>query len=284
MLGHKIIQTFVDKGQDVQATLRGSISDFPLNKIDFLKGIQVHEGVDAMNLPALEKLLSDLRPAAVINCIGVIKQRDEAKAAVPSIMINSLLPQVLAEWSQRWGGRVVHFSTDCVFNGQKGHYKLSDPSDAEDLYGKSKFLGEVARENALTIRTSIIGRELTHFSSLVEWFLSQQGKTVNGFTRAIYAGMTTQTMADLVLKIVTEHPEVHGLMQAASELINKYELLLLMRDAFGLDIEVKPQDEFFCDRGMISSEHLKRIGFQVPDWPAQITRMAQDPTPYHEWR
>ncbi|MGA2988810.1 MAG: sugar nucleotide-binding protein, partial [Terriglobia bacterium] len=144
---------------------------------------------------ALEATLSALRPDYVVNCVGVIKQRTEAISPIPSITINSLLPHKLAQMAARWGGRIIHFSTDCVFSGKRGWYTEEDPSDAEDLYGRSKFLGEVVVANALTLRTSIIGRELVEHRSLLDWFLAQNHKTVHGYRRVIYSGVTTNYLA-----------------------------------------------------------------------------------------
>ena len=132
------------------------------------------------------------------------------QAAIPSITINSLLPHKLADMAQTWGGRVIHFSTDCVFSGKRGGYTEQDDSDAEDLYGKSKFLGEVAAANALTLRTSIIGRELVEHRSLLDWFLAQNHKTVKGFRRVIYSGVTTNQMAEVVADIIRNHPTLCG--------------------------------------------------------------------------
>ena len=97
-----------------------------------------------MDFPRLHEILDAERPRYIVNCIGMIKQREASKAAIPSITLNSLLPHKLAEWAGEWGGRVIHFSTDCVFSGRDGGYTEASPSDAEDLYGKSKYLGEVA--------------------------------------------------------------------------------------------------------------------------------------------
>jgi dTDP-4-dehydrorhamnose reductase len=284
MLGHKIVQTMEAQGMIVSCTFRGRRSDFPATKVPFYKLVEVHEYVDATDLPELCGLLSKIKPDHVINCIGIIKQRSEANSAIPSITVNSLLPHLLAEWAQEWGGRVVHFSTDCVFSGNRGSYTVTDASDADDLYGKSKYLGEVQRSNAITIRSSIIGRELSNFASLVEWFLSQGGRTVNGYTRAMYSGMTTQTMADLVVAIVNRGSDLSGLHQVVSEKISKYELLLALRDAFRLDVTIVPSEDVMCDRSMCGSGFEKNLDFAIPSWAEQIEGMAEDKTPYGAWR
>jgi dTDP-4-dehydrorhamnose reductase len=237
-----------------------------------------------MDLSALGRTLRGITPGFIVNCVGVIKQREEAKAAVSAITLNALLPHQIAEYAREWGGRVIHFSTDCVFNGKRGCYTEDDPSDAEDLYGKSKFLGEVATENALTLRTSIIGRELANFRSLLEWFLSQKGKSVRGFTRVIYSGVTTNYLADLVCRIISEHPSLSGLYQVTSPAITKHDLLCLIRDAFRLNIEIVPDENEVSDRSMVGDRFLQATGYRSPDWPGLVAQLANDPTPYEKWR
>ena len=237
-----------------------------------------------MDLENLHLVLRGLAPEFVVNCIGVIKQREEARAAIPSITLNSLLPHKLAGWAKEWGGRVVHFSTDCVFSGLKGSYTEDDPSDAKDLYGKSKYLGEVAAENALTVRTSIIGRELSQFKSLLEWFLAQEGKTIKGFTRVIYSGITTNCLASLVADVIASRPDIHGLYQVASPPIPKHNLLLMLRDAYKLDVTIRPDALEVSDRSMIGTKFRRATGFPEPTWPDLITQLTTDPTPYPQWR
>src|ERR1017187_1035651 len=198
MLGHKMFQTLRERFPGTFCTVWEDVRKPPFDRVELLPGNDVVPGVDVTNFPALEALLSSSRPEYVVNCVGVIKQRAEAVSPIPSITINSLLPHKLAQMAARWGGRVIHFSTDCVFSGKRGGYTEEDHSDAEDLYGKTKFLGEVAVANALTLRTSIIGRELTEHRSLLNWFLAQNHKTVRGYRRVVYSGVTTNYIAGLV--------------------------------------------------------------------------------------
>src|SRR6185295_17855535 len=156
--------------------LRSCRTDARLARIPLFQGDGVIDGLDVTDEDACRRMLDARRPDVVVNCIGVIKQRDAAQDPIPSITINALLPHRLAAWLRPWNGRLIHFSTDCVFSGRRGRYREDDPSDAEDLYGKSKFLGEVRyAPHALTLRTSIIGRELFHHKSLLDWFLAQRG-------------------------------------------------------------------------------------------------------------
>jgi dTDP-4-dehydrorhamnose reductase len=182
-----------------------------------------------------------------------------------------------------WGGRVVHFSTDCVFNGHRGNYSEEDVSDAEDLYGKSKFLGEVTVANALTLRTSIIGRELTEHRSLLDWFLSQNHKTVRGYRKVIYSGVTTNHLAELVASIIQKHPGLNGLYQVASEPISKYDLLCLVREAYQLDVRIEPDDLEMSDRSMRCDRLREAIAYKCPAWPVLAHQLAEDTIPYESW-
>ena len=284
MLGHKLLQSFTEEGFSCSCTIRQSLNDPFIQNIELFKKVSVFGEVDVMDFKALESLVCELEPSWILNGIGVIKQRDTAKVAIPSIAINSLLPHLLADWASTYGGRLIHFSTDCIFDGQTGGYTEDSLSNATDLYGKSKFLGEVDAPNALTLRTSIIGRELCHFASLVEWFLSQNGKSAKGFRRAFYSGVTTNEMAKLIVRIINDRPDLSGLWHLTSPTIDKYALLLLIKEAFGLDIEVSPNDDFFMDRSMTSDRFWAETGWTQPNWPDMISEMASDPTPYDRWQ
>jgi dTDP-4-dehydrorhamnose reductase len=283
MLGHKLFQVLREAFPGTIATTRCDVTQPPLDRVALLQGTDVVSGVDVTEFEALRSRLRAWRPEVIVNCVGVIKQRDEARSAIPSITINSLLPHRLADAAAEWGGRVVHFSTDCVFNGRKGGYTESDPSDAEDLYGKSKHLGEVAAVNAVTLRTSIIGRELTEHRSLLDWFLSQNGRKVGGYTRAIYSGITTNEMANVVRYVIEDGAALSGLYQVVSEPISKYDLLGLIRDEYGLDIEIERSEREVCDRSMRGDRFVEASGWRAPSWPDMVRQMAADPTPYEQW-
>lgn len=284
MLGHKMTQTLRQRFPETACTIRGSLDDPFYSRIDLFKQGPVVENVDAMDWIALEHMLRERQPDVIVNCIGIIKQRDEANNAIPSITINSLLPHKLAATAAEWGGRVIHFSTDCVFSGKSGSYTEDSPSDAEDLYGKSKYLGEVSAANALTLRTSIIGRELSSFRSLLEWFLSQDGDTVRGFKRVYYSGVTTNHLSETVADVIERFPKLSGLYQVTSNTISKYDLLCLVRNAFGLNIEIVPDEIELSDRSMIGDRFNTATGRICPAWPELVAELADDPTPYSNWR
>jgi len=284
MLGHKIFQYLHDRKQDVSCTVRGGAEETLALAPGLFRNGNIIYRTDVLDWAALERLLILRRPGMIVNCVGVIKQREEAKAAVPSITINALLPHRLAELCRQWGGRLVHFSTDCVFSGERGNYTEEDNSDAHDLYGRTKFLGEVSASNALTLRTSIIGRELTHYQSLLEWFLGQNGRRVKGYTRAFYSGVTTNYMAELVTRIIEEFPSLSGIYHVTGVTTSKFDLLCLLRDAFGIDVEIEPDEEFFCDRSMKGSKFREATGYHCPPWNELVAQLARDITPYEEWR
>ncbi|MBN2399730.1 MAG: SDR family oxidoreductase [Candidatus Aminicenantes bacterium] len=283
MLGHKVLQILSVRYPETKCTILGSLSDSFYHGIPLFKPEVTRERVNAMDLLAMRKLLEKDKPDFIINCIGIVKQRDEGKMAIPSITINSLFPHLLTDWAATWGGRLIHFSTDCVFSGKRGNYSEDDLSDAEDLYGKSKYLGEVAAFNALTLRTSIIGRELSNFKSLLEWFLAQKGKKAKGYKKVIYSGVTTNFLAALVGRIISEQPKLSGLYQVTAPAITKYDLLSRIRNAYDLDIEIIPDETEISNRSMIGDRFRKATGIKEPSWEELIAQLAGDNTPYDQW-
>ncbi len=284
MLGHKVFQHLCQRSQGNFCTMRAAKDDEALREIEFLQSPQVVDRFDATDFVALERFLLQHRPRVVINCVGVIKQRPEATVALPSIMLNSLLSHFLAEMCKRWGGRLIHFSTDCVFSGNSGRYRENDFADANDLYGRTKFLGEVATKNALTLRTSIIGREIWHFTSLLEWFLSQNHAKVRGFRKVFFSGVTTNWLAEVVAKLIENDDGLSGLYQVASQKISKFDLLCLLRQSYDLDIEIAPDEELRCDRSMVGEKFAQATGYLCPTWPELVAQLAKDHTPYEKWR
>ncbi len=205
-----------------------------------------------------------------------------AKNAVKTLELNAVFPHRLAELAEQCGARLINISTDCVFDGVNGNYTENDLPNAQDLYGKSKSLGEVTGEKCLTLRTSIIGRELKTQHSLVEWFLSNEGKSVKGFTNAIYSGFPTVVLADIIERLISEFPQMHGLYQVSSEPINKFDLLQLIREAYRADIKIEPDADFKIDRSLNGTKFKEATGMIFPDWQTMIRRMADDNAPYQK--
>ena len=280
MLGHKVFQAAVRKYPLVTGTLRKRVGDYPAGGIPEFQSGHLIEGCDVMDLLSVDAILEQLRPEVVVNCVGVIKQRSASQQAVPSITINSLLPHRIATRLAELGGRLVHISTDCVFDGQRGNYTEEDIPNASDLYGRTKALGEVVSSNSVTLRTSIIGRELTSHQSLLDWFLSRNHSTVPGYVNGWWSGVTSNYLADLILSLVEKHPGLSGLYHVSSGRISKFALLKLLRDAYGLDVNVEADESSVLDRSLLGAKLENAIGHECPTWSTLLSQLVNDPTPY----
>jgi len=230
---------------------------------------KIIEGVEVDNIHNLEAVIADLKPTVVINCIGLIKQHYIAKQHTDAIAINSLLPHQLARICSLFEAKLIHFSTDCIFAGTKGGYLENDIPDAIDLYGKSKNLGEVDYAPHLTLRTSIIGHELSSSVSLIDWFLSQENKT-KGFSQAAFSGLPTCVIAKLLAEYILPKPEITGLYHLSVDPIDKYSLLNLVSAVYNKEIEIEESTELTIDRSLNSDLLRKLINFNVPSWESQI--------------
>ena len=231
-------------------------------------------GVDVENQDALTHVFAMVKPQLVVNCIGLIKQLSVAEDPLQALPINAVLPHRLARLCELVGARLVHVSTDCVFAGKKGGYRESDPADAVDLYGRSKYLGEVAYPHTLTLRTSIIGHELSSAHALLGWFLAQEGQ-VKGYTRAIFSGLPTVELARIVRDVVLPLSELSGLYHVASEPITKYELLKLIAYVYGKKVEIVPDDALAIDRSLNADRFKDATGYVPPPWPELVRRMFE---------
>lgn len=232
--------------------------------------------IDVLDSDALAGLLGRLRPDVIINCVGLIKQLATADDPLLALPLNALFPHRLARLAALTGARVVHISTDCVFDGTRGRYREGDRVDATDLYGRSKALGELAAyPHAITLRTSIIGHELGSAHALVDWFLSQQGR-VRGFTRAVFSGLPTVELAAVIRDHVLPRQELHGLYHVSAAPIDKCALLTLVAQAYGKDIEIVPDEAFVIDRSLDSTLFRSKTGYRPADWPELIRRMQAE--------
>ena len=274
MLGHTLFSHLSDQTKlDVYATSRtasGLAPWFPEHLVKRVRG-----QVDADNFDTVIRALASIQPDIVINCIGLIKQVEAANDPLSAITVNSHLPHRLSLICKTANARMIHISTDCVFDGKKGGYKESDSSNANDLYGRTKFLGEVDYPNCITLRTSIIGHELKGFRGLVEWFLAQK-ETVRGFTNVIYTGFPTIELAHIISDFVIPNPDLQGVYHVSSEPISKYELLKLVAGRYEKHIEIEPYDEFFVDRSLDSSLFCKITRYSPPSWPELVDIMYQN--------
>lgn len=274
MLGHTLFKTLL---QDSKLTVFGSVRNISVISGSFTQKMlgQVIEGVDAERFETVLKTVTTLCPTVVINCIGVIKQLPEASDPLYTLPINSLFPHRLAKLCQQNGIRLIHISTDCVFDGAKGGYMEGDFVSATDLYGLSKYLGEVAGPGLITLRTSIVGHELASIYGLLEWFLAQNDR-VTGFTRAIFSGLPTTEFCRIIRNFVLTDSSLEGLYHVSSNPISKDALLRLFATVYNKKVEIEPSNKFCCDRSLDSTRFREATGYVPPSWSEMIQVMHED--------
>ncbi|SRR6266571_1013645 len=280
MLGHKLWQG-LRRRCDVYLTVRRESSyygRFDLFDPDYLMG-----GIDVRRTEDIIAAFAWARPDVVVNAVGIIKQVKGSEDPLLSLEVNSLFPHRLALVCRARGARLIHFSTDCVFSGKDGRYTEESISDTSDLYGRTKYLGEIQGAWALTLRTSMIGREIETRLGLVEWFLAQKKGQCRGFSRAIFSGLTTQALTDVVADLIAKYPDVSGLYHLSADPISKYDLLQIINEVYGAGVTIERDAEFTCDRSLDSTRFRKVTGWRPEPWRDMIVRMSQDQTPYGMW-
>ncbi len=275
MLGHVLLKyLFENSDYDVYATSR-NISELPGYFPRELAGRFLQENVQADNFDTVLGAMVAVKPDTVINCIGITKQLPIASNPLPIITLNSQFPHRLSQACNVANARMIHMSTDCVFDGRKGMYTEDDIPTPEDLYGRTKFLGEVNSPGCLTFRKSLIGHELRGKLGLVEWFLAQSG-SVRGFKKAIYSGFSTIEFARIIRDYVLPDEQLYGIYHASSEPISKFDLLHLVAEKYGKAIEIEPYAALALDRSLISDRFRNRTGYVPPSWPEMIDAMYKD--------
>ena len=276
MLGHEAIRVLAPDFE-----VWGSCRD-PRSLPDL--GIPVERllaGLDATDTHSAYALVDEVRPELVINAVGIVKQRSDAKAAIPSITVNSLWPHVLADACSRNGARMVHLSTDCVFTGSRGGYLESDVPDASDLYGRSKLLGEVSdRDNAITLRTSIIGWQIGTPTGLAGWFAAHRAERLQGFTKAVFSGLTTRALTQLIRDVVLPDETLSGLWHVSAEPIDKHTLLTRLADHLGWSVDIVPSNDLVIDRSLDSTRFRQRTCWVPPSWDAMLEDLAAEYSEY----
>jgi dTDP-4-dehydrorhamnose reductase len=277
MLGHKLMQMLFPR-HDILGTVRKSEEAQALSRR--LGGLPIVGGIDTDAVESVSRLIDQFRPQALVNCVGIVKQLEAANDPIACITTNSLLPHRLARLCGEAGVRFVHISTDCVFSGNRGNYRETDIPDPVDLYGRAKLLGEVSGPGTLTLRTSLIGRELDTKNGLVEWFLSQRPKDIPGFRKVIYSGLTTWEFSRVVESVLVSGLGLQGVYHVSSDPINKYELLQAIKGSFGTAPRVVPSDQPEIDRSLDSTRFRQTMGYAPPTWPEMVNEMASDQASY----
>jgi dTDP-4-dehydrorhamnose reductase len=281
MLGHKLYQV-LKPGHDVVGTIRSGYKT--ISRYGFMEPTILVPRFDALQPNASKQVIESIQPDVVINCIGVIKPLMPKVGDTAATYLNAELPHEMYRICKPRGIRLIHISTDCVFTGKKGNYKEDDPSDAADLYGQTKYQGELNEPGALTVRTSIIGRELHTAYGLLEWVIANRGKEVNGWANAIFSGFPTLHLSRVIKDIIDKHPDLSGLYNVSAEPISKYTLLTLINNAMELNLSVKAVEEPHEDRSLDSTRFRQATGFNPMPWQPMIKELAADAELYTKWR
>lgn len=253
----------------VFGTVRDESAKFFFNKNI---GSQLLAGIRLDQKNSLEKAFTFAQPDIVINCIGIIKQLDNLIDPLQVIEINAVFPHQLAKFCELSKARLIHISTDCIFDGVKGSYKESDSFNAKELYGISKYLGEVYYKHSITLRTSIIGHELQSKRSLVEWFLSQEIEC-KGYSRAIFSGLPTVILAQIIRDVIIPHSELSGVYHVGAKPINKYDLLKLIAEVYAKPIQIISDDSLVINRSLNTDKFKTATDYFIPEWPQLIQKM-----------
>jgi dTDP-4-dehydrorhamnose reductase len=272
MLGHQLFLS-LRKTHEVRVTLHQDLNAY--KQFNLFTTENSFSRINVCQTDNLLSILSCFQPDVVINAIGIVKQREAAKETMLSLDVNAVFPHRLSQLCKIAGARLIHMSTDCVFSGRKGSYTENDLSDAEDLYGKSKSLGELHDTHCLTIRSSIIGLELLRKTGLIEWFLAQNGR-IKGYHRAIFTGLTTQEMSRVIERVIVRHPEIFGVWHVSSETpITKFELLNVFSKMLNRqNIEIDLDENYVCDRSLLSERFKKATSYQPPSWQVMLSELS----------
>lgn len=274
MIGHKLYQVISKKYPNTWVLFKKKF-ELVNNNILFKKEFVIDD-FDVSDFSKLIDLLNHLNIDIIINAIGLTIRRNVYDIHSKSILINSVLPHILNEWVISNKKRLIHFSTDCVFSGNDGFYNEDSFTDSNDFYGRSKALGEINSSNTLTLRSSMIGRELENKTELLEWFLSNKNGVVSGYSKAFYSGITTNLMADFVSKIIEYFPNMNGIYNVSSEKITKLELLKLFNEYFKTNITIIPNDLYTTNKVLNSDKFYKKTGFKRQNWHELIKDLEND--------
>jgi len=273
MLGHTLWERLSLRFPHTYTTIRKGIRDYGDDRL--YGSDRVIDHIDVVDFRMLEGALRGVRPDVILNCIGITKRREEPQNPIPSIILNAMLPHKLAKMAADVNAKLIHFSTDCVFDGRTGRYSDDAPTNATDLYGRTKALGEVTGNSVLTLRSSFIGKELREGTELLEWFLSQKN-AVRGFKNAIYTGLTTLELCRVIEKLLLDYPDASGLYNVSSEPINKFDLLRLIGEKMHRRVEIIPDESFHCDRSLDSARFRRDFGYTPPTWTKMVEELSQE--------
>lgn len=272
LIGHTLVRE-LSRYYEVYGTLHFSKSHY--DNIFFRKHSFIFD-IDIMNFDIVKGIIYALKPDYIINCVGITKRKIDKQNIEDATFVNACFPHKLVRFAQLNENRVIHFSTDCVFDGKKGNYLEEDLTTAEDIYGRTKALGEIINyNNCLTIRSSFIGQELYSKTELLDWFLSQDGNSIKGFKNTLYSGVSTIFMTKVVRKVIDSFPEISGLYNLAPSIpISKYDLLNLAKDIFDVHVKIIPDYSIIHKPTLDGSKFKEITGIVIPDWREMLEELA----------
>ncbi|NLN83925.1 MAG: SDR family oxidoreductase [Firmicutes bacterium] len=276
LIGHKLFQVLNKNGFDSFGTIRKSKKDFL--RYEFMQSDNIVENIQIDDISDVNIVLNTLAPEILINCVGITIRKPEINDPIKTIAINSLFPHQLAVRCAELGIRMIHLSTDCVFSGKQGMYTEDSVPDALDMYGRTKALGEVRNmDNCLTLRSSFIGTEISDKTELLEWFLAQKGKTIRGYTNAMYSGVSTTFLSSVIMDILCNYPKLSGLYQIATDTpISKYDLLKHAQKAFNIELDIQAYEGVSINKSLSGEKLKKIINFNVPSWEKMLQELAEE--------
>ena len=269
MIGHKIAQSLANDFIIVGSTRKKiNNQDIGIKKCNLV----THDFIKDNTL----NLLDNIKPNIIINCVGVTIRRGINTNKNNTELLNSKLPHKLNEWVEKNQKKLIHFSSDCVFSGEKGNYFDNSTPDADDIYGLSKSHGEVKSDNTLTIRCSIIGREIFNHTELFEWLYSMKNKKIEGYKNVIYSGVTSTWMGKTITHIIKNKIELNGIYNISSIPISKYDLLVKLSDIFNLNVDILLNSNIKSNKVLISKKFTEITGINSPNWNDLIVDFKAD--------
>ena len=275
MLGHKLFSYLQKQNTyELYATTTTNFEiEHPNFKIVNKKNIFFSK---TQNIDFFKKKITDIKPDLVINCIAILKESFFYLNPLKFIEINTVLPLQISELSKIFGFRFIHFSTDILYADTNKLSCENDKITLEGPYAASKFLGEVKNNNSLTIRTSIIGHQLNNKNSLVEWFLSYEGETVNGYSNVIYSGLPTTEISKIIHEKIIPNVNLKGIINISSNPISKFELLKKIKKYYNKKVKINIDNSAISNRSLDSNLFNNKTGYLAPDWDVLVKEMFND--------
>ena len=267
LIGNAIFHECLNFKYDVYGTIKRK------NKKYFFKknSNKIFSNIRIENDKEIVKIIKKIKPNIVINCAAVVKKYIDLYSIKKIFEINSKFPKKLEHLTSMYNFKLIHISTDCVFDGKHGNYSEDDIPNPQDIYGLSKYFGEVKSDNCLTIRTSVIGPELKKSQGLYEWFMKQNGK-IKGYKKFIFSGLTSFELSKIIISNLSNF-KLGSIVHISSKPINKFELLKKFKKTFSKkDLVIKECNKIKINRSLISN-FQKKNNIKISSWNKMLSDM-----------